>query len=93
MNATGQIPIAANMRISDDPISPDRMKLSVTRWRASPEGESVAAGPACADYAAAPDATSDPADSEYRLLLTFADGFRVALPVNAQSGWMDEGTE
>ena len=83
MNATGQIPIAANMRISDDPISPDRMKLSVTRcW-------SVAAAPATRQHGA----TSDSADSEYRLLLTFADGFRVALPVNAQSGWMDEGTE
>jgi hypothetical protein len=39
MNATGQIPIAADMRTSDDPISPDRIKLSVTRagvpaWRA-----------------------------------------------------------
>ncbi len=48
---------------------------------------------ACAAYAAAPDATSDPADLEHRLLLAFVETFRVAPPGNAQSAWTGEGTE
>jgi hypothetical protein len=49
--------------------------------------EWMTAHPAHATYSAAPDATSDPADMEHRLLLTFADAFRVAPLGNAQSAW------
>lgn len=54
--------------------------------------EWMTAHPARAAYAAAPDAASDPAGTEHRLLLTFADAFRVAPLGNAQTAW-DEETE
>jgi hypothetical protein len=41
-------------------------------------------------YAAAPDAVGDSADMEHRLLLAFADAFRVAPLGNAQSAWDED---